>query len=147
MKKWISVSEKMPDERIRVLTTDGRSVETGFYGRGSHNGCYKPDQVMWRRDHGDELPFTNLDMDVEYARTHWMDLPDVSVVSENSLKITKMKETLIKLLDAITERIKPCGHNWERWETTRCSDDWGATWSIFHLKCTRCGKLKKVKSS
>lgn len=73
--RWIPVEERLPEERIRVLTTDGQIVQEGFYGKGSHSGCYKWDEVMWRENHGQEKPFSNLDGDVMYTRTHWMDLP------------------------------------------------------------------------
>ena len=39
-----------------------------------------------------------------------------------------------------------CHHDWELWETVRVSDDWGGSYRVFHFKCKKCGKFKKVKS-
>lgn len=58
-----------------------------------------------------------------------------------------LKESLIKLIDAISERIKPCYHDWENWKCVDVTNEFGEKWAIYHLKCLKCGKLKKIRSS
>lgn len=36
-----------------------------------------------------------------------------------------------------------CKHEWERWQTVHVE---GGSYHIFHFKCNKCGKFKKVKS-
>ena len=58
-----------------------------------------------------------------------------------------MKQAIVNILNALADRIRPCGHQWERWETVRCGNGWDETWRIFHLVCKKCGRFKRVKSS
>ena len=39
-----------------------------------------------------------------------------------------------------------CKHEWERWTTVEVTDDVGGCSHIYHFKCKKCGKFKKVKS-
>lgn len=39
-----------------------------------------------------------------------------------------------------------CSHDWEQWHHTRVEDGYGGSWTVFHFKCKKCGKFKKVKS-
>lgn len=39
-----------------------------------------------------------------------------------------------------------CRHEWEQWQTIRVTDDCGGAYHVFHFKCKKCGKFKKVKS-
>lgn len=53
-----------------------------------------------------------------------------------------MKEILKKLIDKWC-----CHHEWEIWRKVDVEGDWGNTWTVYHLVCKKCGKLKKVKSN
>lgn len=39
-----------------------------------------------------------------------------------------------------------CCHDWEIWHTVDVTDDFGGRYTVYHLCCRKCGKLKKVKS-
>lgn len=39
-----------------------------------------------------------------------------------------------------------CKHDWELWRTIEVTDDRGGSYHIYHFKCNKCGKFKKVKS-
>ncbi len=38
-----------------------------------------------------------------------------------------------------------CCHDWQHWHTSKVEADF-ERYSIFHFKCKKCGKFKKVKS-
>lgn len=59
----------------------------------------------------------------------------------------KLYKALLKILDKWG-----CHHKWNVWRTIDYYDiSYGRTknptYHVFHLKCTKCGKLTKVKSS
>ena len=39
-----------------------------------------------------------------------------------------------------------CKHDWEHWRTIHVTEDFYGDYHIFHFKCRKCGKFKKVKS-
>ena len=39
-----------------------------------------------------------------------------------------------------------CKHEWAQWQAIRVTDDCGGAYHVFHFKCKKCGKFKKVKS-
>jgi len=39
-----------------------------------------------------------------------------------------------------------CKHDWEHWRTIHVTEDFYEDYHIFHFKCRKCGKFKKVKS-
>lgn len=40
-----------------------------------------------------------------------------------------------------------CKHDWKQWTTIHVTSDFGESYHIFHFKCNKCGKFKKVKSN
>lgn len=55
------------------------------------------------------------------------------------------KMTFKEFISAILEKIA-CKHEWELWRTINVTDDYGGSYHIYHFKCNKCGKFKKVKS-
>ena len=53
--------------------------------------------------------------------------------------------TFKEFISAILEKIA-CKHDWERWQTVHVTEDWGGSYHIYHFRCNKCGKFKKVKS-
>jgi uncharacterized protein CbrC (UPF0167 family) len=53
--------------------------------------------------------------------------------------------TFKEFISAILEKIA-CKHDWERWQTVHVTEDFGGSYHIYHFKCNKCGKFKKVKS-
>ena len=53
--------------------------------------------------------------------------------------------TFKEFVSAILEKLT-CKHEWEHWQTINVTDDLGGYYNIFHFKCNKCGKFKKVKS-
>ena len=39
-----------------------------------------------------------------------------------------------------------CKHEWEHWQTVKVTDNLGGSYTIYHFKCNKCGKFKKIKS-
>lgn len=56
-----------------------------------------------------------------------------------------MKETIKNLLQQIKDKWF-CLHDWEQWKTIHVETDLGSTYSVYHFRCKKCGKFKKVKS-
>ena len=56
-----------------------------------------------------------------------------------------MKQLVKELLQQIKDKWF-CLHDWELWRTIHVEADLGGTYSIYHFKCKKCGKFKKVKS-
>ena len=52
---------------------------------------------------------------------------------------------LKEFISALFE-IWACKHEWERWQTIHVTDDLGGSYHVYHFKCNKCGKFKKVKS-
>ena len=60
-----------------------------------------------------------------------------------------MKQALTNLINALADCIRPtppCKHKWKKWATVEVTNDYGELYHIFHLQCTECGGLQKVKS-
>ena len=53
-----------------------------------------------------------------------------------------MLKSLIQILDKIG-----CHHDWEVWRENRVNGGYGREYSVLHLNCKKCGKLKRIKSS
>ena len=53
--------------------------------------------------------------------------------------------TFREFISALFEKWS-CKHDWERWQTIHVTDDWGGSYHIYHFKCNKFGKFKKVKS-
>ncbi len=54
-----------------------------------------------------------------------------------------MKDFIRKFMDKFL-----CLHDWEEFSTVRVSDSFlGGNWSVYHFKCRKCGKFKRIKSS
>lgn len=54
-----------------------------------------------------------------------------------------MKQAIINILNALADRIRPCRHSWEKWDSVRV-DGW---YTVHHFCCEKCGRFKRVKSS
>lgn len=65
--EWIAVSDRLPEERIRVMTFDGWIVRESFYGLG-HSRSERWDEKCWRLSEQSETP-------VRDKVTHWRPLP------------------------------------------------------------------------
>ena len=39
-----------------------------------------------------------------------------------------------------------CKHDWEQWKTIHVEDYIVDSYHVFHFKCKKCGKFKKIKS-
>lgn len=55
------------------------------------------------------------------------------------------KMTFKEFISALFEKWA-CKHDWERWQIIHVTDDMGGSYHIYHFKCNKCGKFKKVKS-
>lgn len=53
--------------------------------------------------------------------------------------------TFKEFISTILEKIA-CKHDWEQWHTIHVTDDCGGSYQVFHFKCNKCGKFKKIKS-
>lgn len=51
-----------------------------------------------------------------------------------------MKEAIKKLINKWA-----CHHEWKLWHKINVCDDFGGYYTVFHFRCTKCGKIKKVK--
>lgn len=58
--------------------------------------------------------------------------------------LTQKESQMLELIKQLFDKWS-CHHDWELWETVHVSDDWGGSWRVFHFKCKKCGKFKKVK--
>ena len=56
-----------------------------------------------------------------------------------------MKQLVKGLLQQIKDKWF-CFHDWELWRTIHVETDLGSTYSVYHFRCKKCGKFKKVKS-
>ena len=53
--------------------------------------------------------------------------------------------TFKEFISAILEKLA-CKHDWELWRTINVTETWGGYYNVFHFKCNKCGKFKKIKS-
>lgn len=53
-----------------------------------------------------------------------------------------MKEAITNLINKWA-----CCHEWELVRTVNVRDDFGGCYTVYHYHCSKCGKMKKVKSS
>ena len=51
-----------------------------------------------------------------------------------------------EFISALFEKCS-CEHEWKPWQISCVTDEWGRFCQIFHFKCNKCGKFKKVKSN
>lgn len=65
-RRWITVSERLPEQRIRVLGYDGLVIEDCFYGVSSNRSDADWSEVTWRRTGYED----------HFRATHWMPLPE-----------------------------------------------------------------------
>lgn len=56
-----------------------------------------------------------------------------------------MKQLVKELLQQVKDKWF-CLHDWELWKTVHVETDLGGTYTVYHFKCKKCGKFKKVKS-
>lgn len=63
-----------------------------------------------------------------------------------------MKQAIINILNALADRIRPCGHQWDQIaEVVVRGDGYGGmsdsvTGYIWIHRCLKCGELRKIKS-
>lgn len=57
-----------------------------------------------------------------------------------------IRQKLIELLEAIKNKYLCC-HNWKIWSTVDVETDFGGSFTRYFLVCTKCGKLKKVRTN